>query len=217
MLDSPNQQNRLIQGDCIQELKSLASDSVDFILTDPPYGNDTVYGTTKRTIKGDESPLLGLFAVEACYRILKKNKTLVCFMEMKHQWLFDTFIRRYTDYKIRDYVIWNKKYIGMGYGFRKQYELMMVLEKGTAKYENHGFPNLITVAREPTPYHPHTKPDPLLEKLIGHCSQPGDLVLDPFMGSGSTGVTCKRMGRAFIGIELDEGHFNTSVQRIGEA
>lgn len=65
-------------------------------------------------------------------------------------------------------------------------------------------------------YHPAQKPVKALERIILAHTQEGDIVLDPFMGSGSTGVACKNLNREFIGIEIDENYFNIAKERIGE-
>ena len=64
--------------------------------------------------------------------------------------------------------------------------------------------------------HPTIKPVDILQNLIVNSSSPGDVVLDPFMGSGSTGIACNNTGRNFIGIEVDKGYFDTAKARIGE-
>lgn len=65
--------------------------------------------------------------------------------------------------------------------------------------------------------HPTLKPLYVMRKVVLSVSNPGDRLLDPFMGSGSTGVACVKMGRKFIGIELDEGYFNIACKRIEDA
>jgi site-specific DNA-methyltransferase (adenine-specific) len=65
--------------------------------------------------------------------------------------------------------------------------------------------------------HPNEKPVSLMEKLVRLCSSDSDMVLDPFMGSGTTGVACARLGRAFVGIEIDPEHFATACERIENA
>ena len=65
--------------------------------------------------------------------------------------------------------------------------------------------------------HPTQKPISLLEAWVRDFTDPGEVVLDPFMGSGTTGVACVKMGRRFIGIEIDRGHFETAACRISEA
>lgn len=65
--------------------------------------------------------------------------------------------------------------------------------------------------------HPSQKPLALMEWLVATYSNPGDLILDPFMGSGTTGVAAVKLGRKFIGIEIDEGYFEIAKRRISEA
>ena len=62
--------------------------------------------------------------------------------------------------------------------------------------------------------HPTVKPLEITKRIIGNTSEVGDIVLDPFMGSGTTGVACKLLDRNFIGIELNEDYFNSAQQRI---
>jgi len=66
-------------------------------------------------------------------------------------------------------------------------------------------------------HHPNEKPLQLVSHFIELHSTEGQTILDPFMGSGTTGVACAKMGRKFIGIEIDEDYFNISVKRITEA
>lgn len=63
--------------------------------------------------------------------------------------------------------------------------------------------------------HPSEKPIDLMKILINNSSNEGDIVLDPFMGSGTTGIACKQLNRNFIGIEIDDGYFNIAKERIG--
>ena len=65
--------------------------------------------------------------------------------------------------------------------------------------------------------HPTQKPIKLIRKLIVRYTSPGDTILDPFMGSGTTGVACHLTGRNFIGIEIDETYFNIATRRIEDA
>lgn len=70
-------------------------------------------------------------------------------------------------------------------------------------------PNIIKVKKHPT-----EKPTELMEILIANSSNPGDTVMDSFMGVGSTGVACQKLGRKFIGIEIDEKYFNIAKERL---
>lgn len=78
-------------------------------------------------------------------------------------------------------------------------------------------PNIISMMPDRERVHPNEKPLRLMEQIVATHSQPGDMVLDPFMGSGTTGVAAIRLGRRFIGIELDPAHFVTACERIQRA
>ena len=208
---------KLLHGDCLQVLKGLPSLSVDSVITDPPYGNNAPYGLNKRTIVNDESPLTGLFALHECFRLLKANTTSYFFLDIKHLPIIRLYVDSYTSFRIRDWIVWNKVHMGMGFGFRKQHELILVLEKGKPRYNNLGLANVLSIARINTDDHPHKKPIDLLAILIRQSTNKDDVVLDPFMGSGSTGVACLLEGRRFIGIERDADYVKLAEERIAAA
>jgi DNA modification methylase len=210
----PRMNDRLIHGDCIEVLRQLPKESVDLICTDPPYGDNTGYGRSNRMILGNEHPLLGLLSLAETYRILRKNRCCFFFADAKHVAFIDIFVRRYTDYRFKEYVVWDKKHIGMGQGFRKRHEMILVLEKGRATFNSSAIPNVLAYARVPTTNHPHTKPVALLETLIGHTTKPGDVVLDPFLGSGTTAIAARKLGRIFIGIERDKQYIDIARERL---
>jgi site-specific DNA-methyltransferase (adenine-specific) len=205
---------KLLHGDCLEVLKGLPAESVDSVITDPPYGNNTTYGFNRRTIINDESPLTGLLALGECYRLLKRNTASYVFLDIKHLHFIRLYVDTYTPYRIRDCLVWNKVHMGLGFGFRKQHELILVLEKGKPRYKNLGLANVLSIARVTTEEHPHKKPVELLSILIRQSTDKGDVILDPFMGSGSTGVACKLEGRHFIGIEREERYVSIAEQRI---
>ncbi|MCK5321438.1 site-specific DNA-methyltransferase, partial [Candidatus Pacearchaeota archaeon] len=120
-----------------------------------------------------------------------------------------------TKFKIRHLVVWKKHNFGLGWAFRHQYELILVLEKGKPKYNFKNFSDVQTCSHinHNKETHPHEKPLDLLKKMILHSSEEGDVVLDPFAGSGSTCKACGGLGRKWIGIELDEGWVNGGRRR----
>lgn len=209
--------NRLIHGDCLAELPHLPAESVALLLTDPPYGNNTAYGRRdKRTIAGDRHPLLGLAALARCYPLMRRNAVGFFFLEPNHLPLVRTFIEGYTDFRVRDLLVWNKCRFGLGAAYRKQYELILALEKGKPRYHTRSMPTVLSEkgfvgARRD---HPHEKPVALLRRLIAHASLPDDTVLDPFMGIGSTGVAARELSRSFIGIELHPLYVAIARRRI---
>ena len=185
------EKNTIIRGNCIEVLKTLPDASVDLVVTD------------------------GLMALHECYRTLKKNSNAYMFLDIKHLPIVRMFIEQYTPYTIRDFLVWDKVHIGMGRGFRKQHELIAVLEKGMPAYNKLGLPNVLRQKRVNTADHPHKKPVELMEALIRQSSQPGDIVLDPFSGTGTTCLAAKKLGRKFVGIELEELYYKLAMARIG--
>jgi DNA modification methylase len=71
--------NRIIHGDCLEELRRLPDNSVDLVCTDPPYGDNAGYGRAGRTIANNENPLVGLLALSASFRLLKNHRACFSF------------------------------------------------------------------------------------------------------------------------------------------
>ncbi len=128
----------------------------------------------------------------------------------------------------RQQVIWDKGPMGMGWQYRRSTECVLVASKGRGKMrwhddshkvENiirpgmHGIRKIIPSSRQ----HPTEKPVELPQFFIGLHTIKGDVVLDPFMGHGSTGLACVRTGRRFVGIEIDPAHAARAAERIAEA
>ena len=206
--------NKIYHGDCLKIMPTIESNSIDLIVTDPPYGDNVAYGFNNKTIQNNENPLINCSALVQMYRILKKNSSLYIFTNWKHYPFLTEFIIRYTRFKIRHLIVWKKHNFGLGWAFRHQYELILVLEKGKPKYNLKNFSDVQTATHinHNKLNHPHEKPIDLLSKIILHSSKEGDLVLDPFAGSGSTCKACEKLDRRWIGIELDERWINNKTK-----
>lgn len=198
--------NKIIHGDCIKEMQKIPKNSIHLIITDPPYGDNVGYGWNNKKIKNNKNPLINCLALAEFYRILKKNSSVYIFTNWKHYPFLTEFILRYTKFKIRHLVVWKKHNFGLGWAFRHQYELILVLEKGKPKYNLTNFTDVQNAKHinHNKENHPHEKPVDLLKKMIEHSSKEGDIILDPFCGSGSVCVACQEMKRKWIGIEIDE-------------
>lgn len=203
-------QNKVIFGDCITVMKDFPSNYFDLIITDPPYGDNTGYGWNNKKIVNNENPLINCQALVECYRVLKRNRSVYLFTNWKHYPFLTEFIIRYTKFKIRHVVVWKKHNFGLGWAFRHQYELIIVLEKGKPKYNLTNFSDVQTCSHinHNKINHPHEKPVDLLMRMIEHSSKKGDIILDPFAGSGSTCKAAERMQRKWIGIEIDKKWLN---------
>lgn len=130
--------------------------------------------------------------------------------------------------EFKQMIVWDKGPMGMGWHYRRSYETILVAVKPGAAHRWYDETNAIENVIRPGAYgirkiiptadeHPTLKPVQLAEHFIRLHTQPGDLVLDPFMGSGTTGVACVRTGRRFIGIEIDPTYFAIAQRRIAEA
>ncbi|HXT81349.1 MAG TPA: site-specific DNA-methyltransferase, partial [Acetobacteraceae bacterium] len=118
-------------------------------------------------------------------------------------------------------LVWDKRNPGLGQRYRRQHEMVMIahITGGRIRWnaDNRKVPNVLSGMPPRDRLHPNEKPVEIVEILVATHSNEGDLILDPFMGSGTTGVACARLGRSFIGIEIDEKYFDIAVRRIEQA
>ena len=226
--------NEVIEGDCVEKLKDLPDNSVDLVITSPPYDNIEGSGYSK----GKKDILfLKLYSdffdgvLNEIYRVLKPtgqlylnlksgtiNKTLVT-----PHWI--EFLESFKQFKLKSYIIW--KYSGSfdstKVRFHLDYEIIYHLSKTddiTINYESDEKDPLTSVWYIPhfitNRLHPVQMPEALAEKIIKRGSKEGDLVLDVFAGSGTSLVVAKKLNRNFIGIEINPEHINTIKKRLNE-
>ncbi len=130
--------------------------------------------------------------------------------------------------EFKQMVVWDKGPMGMGWHYRRSYETVLVAQRKGARCawydDSHRIENIIRPGdygiRKIIPskeQHPTQKPVELAQHFIRLHTLPGDTVLDPFMGSGTTGVACVQTGRSFIGIEIDPTYYAIAERRIAEA
>ena len=213
---------KLMRGDCLEILKSIPENSVDMVLTDPPYGIDfqSCWKKDKSTwmpkILNDKKPFVQF--IPFLKRIINPSGCVMVFTRWDVQQEFIDEMKRSGLY-VRNVLIWDKVIHGMGdlkrsYGSR--YESIIFASENFFRF-NEKRPQDIITERRVMPnnlLHPNEKPVKLLETLISSCAKVGGTVLDPFMGSGTTGVACINTGRNFIGIELDESYYKIAERRI---
>ena len=228
------EQKELLIGDSSKLLKEVPSDSVDLILTDPPY-NLSAYSTGnmkfswRAEINNDLAEWDGITFdpaewLEEFKRVLKPKGNFFAFTSynMIGRWHeiydpeFDTF----------QFMVWHKTNPVPKFrkaGFLNSCELIICAwNKGhtwnfISQREMHNFIETpITMGKErlKDPKHPTQKPVKVLRKIIQIASNPGDLVFDPFMGVGSTGAAALEMNRRFLGIELQEDYFLAAENRL---
>jgi len=218
----------LINGDCLEEMNKLKNESIDLIVTDPPYliKYKTNYRKNKShdfcsTIKNDDNEQLITDYINECYRILKNNTAMYMFCSSKKIDIFKQLLEN-AGFNIKNQIIWVKNNWTAGdltAQFGQQYEVIFLINKGRKLFNGKRLTDVWNYNRiaGKKQLHQNQKPVDLLKTCIEYHSNENDLVFDGFMGSGSTGVACKNTNRNFIGIELDKGYFDTAKERIDKA
>ena len=192
--------------------------SVDMVLTDPPYGMNfqSSYRKSKyEKIKGDSNlDWLGDF-VNEIYRVSKPNTAHYVFCSFHHVDKFKQAIE--NKFKVKNILTWVKNNTSMGDlkgDFAPKTEFIIFFHKGRKLINGKRDPNVLEFKKTRNELHPTQKPVDMTEYMIGKFSDEGDVILDPFMGSGTTGIACLNTNRNFIGMELDEDYFNIAKERI---
>ncbi|MCD6496796.1 MAG: site-specific DNA-methyltransferase [Deltaproteobacteria bacterium] len=215
---------RLSMIDAVEFLRALPDSSIDLIITDPPYESlekHRAVGTTTR-LKHSKASSNDWFEIlrnerfpelfTEMYRVLGKNTHLYLFCDQETMFVAKP-IAELVGFKFWKPLVWDKKKIGMGYHYRARYEFVLFFEKGKKKLNNLGIPDIIEVPRIYRGY-PTEKPAEVSEVLIEQSTTPGELVVDPFMGSGSVGVAAARLGRNFLGNDTCEEAVRISEERL---
>lgn len=215
----------LMQGDCLELLKGIPDGSVDMVLCDPPYGIDyqscRIKDRTKRKRKilNDKKPFTEF--VPLLKRLLKPYACVMIFTRWDvQQALIDAM--QADNIAPNSCIVWDKEIHGMGdlrRAFSPRHESILFHAEKGFRFQGKRPCDVISFQRVSAQklVHPNEKPIPMLEYLLNKCSKMGGVILDPFMGSGSTGVACVNTGRSFIGIELDAEYFAIASERIRDA
>ncbi|MQW85979.1 DNA methyltransferase [Sinorhizobium saheli] len=204
--------NTILWGDCITLMQRLPGGSVDFILTDPPY-LVRYRDRSGRTVANDADASWLKPAFTEMYRVLKPGGLTVSFYGWNEA---DKFIAawRAAGFRIVGHIVFCKDYPSSRRFLRHHHEQAYLLAKGRAPSPSRPLTDVMSWDYTGNRLHPTQKPLAPLERLIQTFSQPGDLVLDPFCGSGSTLVAAERAGRSFLGMELEARHHATACLRV---
>lgn len=204
--------NTVLQGDCITVMNSLPAGSVDLVLTDPPYLVN-YRDRAGRTVANDNQPDWLQPAFAGIYRVLKPDSLCVSFYGWQ---AVDQFMAawRAAGFQPVGHLVFAKGYASSARFTAAQHESAYVLAKGRPALPQRALGDVIPFPYTGNRLHPTQKPVAALRAVIEAYSQPGDLVLDPFAGSGSTLVAARELGRDALGIELDAGHAATARARL---
>lgn len=221
----------IYQGDCLELMKDIPDESVDLIVTDPPYkltargnsGTMSGYWTNDITKKGkvfenndvEIEDYLGEF-----YRILKD--TSHCYIMCNNLNLPHFFeVISKSKFNFVKLLVWDKCTKICGKYYMGQVEHIFLLRKGGDKQINNcgtsdllSFPNKKDKAYSGENIHNSQKPIALFQTMIENSSKEGEIILDPFMGSGTCAIACMRTNRHYLGFELDKKYFDLTNERI---
>jgi site-specific DNA-methyltransferase (adenine-specific) len=215
---------QLAQGDAVAWLRTLPAASIDLVITDPPYESlekHRAIGTTTR-LKHSKASSNDWFSIfpnarfpelfAEVYRVLRKDSHFYLFCDPETMFVAKPDGEK-AGFKFWKPLIWKKNRIGMGYHYRAKYECILFFEKGKRKLNDLGIADVIDAARIVGGY-PAEKPPEVSEILVTQSSERGDLVIDPFMGSGSAGVAAIRNGRNFLGNDLCREAIDITRRRL---
>jgi len=206
------EKNKIHCMNCLEGLKQLEDNSIDLVLTDPPYGINYYSGHYKKgnphkPIENDDTLFIPL---EELWRVLKPTGTMFIFYSHKVPLI---------DKRVKNIIIWVKNNWTAGdlyKDFGNQYECIAFMPKEKFKLHSKRYSNVWKFDRI-SPHnllHPTQKPESIIRRLIETATNEGALVLDPFMGSGTTAISCKSLKRNFIGFEIDQKYVEIANKRL---
>jgi DNA modification methylase len=204
--------NQIIHGDCIQVMRQIAPESADLILTDPPYLVN-YRDRSNRAIQNDVNAAWLKPAMREAYRVLKQDRVAIMF----YGWTrVDAFFEAWKEAGFQPvaHLVFQKQYSSKSRFFHYQHEQAYLLAKGRPPMPKHPLNDVMAMPYSGNKLHPTQKPVTALFPLIRTFTVPGELVLDPFAGSGSTCAAAMLANRRFIGIELDDAYCEAATARV---
>ena len=224
--------NRIIQGDCLEVMKGIPDNSIDLIVTDPPYGlnfrsNWPSEIKKKDFIKNDKPedlvPLIKK-VIPKLVRVMKDNSELYWFCggggsSPVLAWAWLAFKDLEPQIRVKNLLVWDKLFVGLGWDWRFQYETIFQLVKGKGIDNNDSSASNLLRAKKIIPQkgeHPTSKSEEIIWEILKRKSEENDLILDPFNGGGATTTTCYHNNRNFIGIEISPEYCKIANQRLAQ-
>ena len=213
--------------DCMEIMKHLPDNIFDLVVTDPPYEIATrgagIYKQDDKRYVQELDVMSNGFSEEVldqlCRLMKKINIYIFCSQKQIIPLLTYFVVNRGCNYNI---ITWHKTNpipaCGNKYLTDTEY-ILFFREKGVRVYGTYEtkktwYATPLNQGDKKKYNHPTIKPVDILQNLIINSSKEGEVVFDPFMGSGSTGVACKKTNRDFVGIEIDKTYYDTAVERI---
>lgn len=230
---------RIILGDALAELKQIPAESVDVIIADPPYNLGKDYGNGSDEFSFEEYIAFSQAWLANCKRVLRETGTIYVFMGVRFISYVYQILEKKLDLNFNSWICWHyTQGIGKTKGFSPRHDDILMFTKSQKFKFN------LDAIRVPQKYyrernnmrganpgdvwdfshvhyshpnrqnHPTQKPEGLIERMVLASSDEGDLVLDPFAGSGTTARVCQQLGRQCIAIESNHEFISQIKERL---
>lgn len=203
--------NKVICGDCLKLFKKIPDESVNAIITDPPYG------LNKEGIYNDVDLSIFYKSLPECYRVLKENSWFITFFSTK--FLPKLFENNPFTYFWQIVLYCPEGMVRSPIGTTK-FMSCFVFKKGNPKIEQKNkdifidTPGKMIEPDEGFINHPTPKPKHFIKEVMKMFTEEKNLILDPFIGSGSVAVACKQLNRSFIGFEINQDYVKIADNRL---
>ena len=213
--------DQIICGDCLEVMQGIPDKSIDLVLTDPPYGINylsNMRGERFNRIINDENDYR-LVTYPILNEKLKEDSVALIFCSFKNY--SKDYLELTSYFDVKNCIIWDKGGGGIGDLFHSlltDYEMVIVAHKGKCLIRGKRDGSVWNYPKVPPSkmIHPTQKPIELIKALIEKFSDENDLILDPFLGSGTTALACLELNRHFIGIELSPEYCEIARNRISK-
>jgi len=215
--------DKIYNMDCIDGLKQLDNNCIDIVITDPPYFAPAQHYSPSRKNRtqrkvGDLSILEYFFHnwIKEIIRVMKNTGWIYIFCDSQSYPL--VFTGLYSHVKSVRLIVWDKVTAFNGFTWRHQHELIVFAEMPDAPKVNTSDGDIIRerVTKVEDRQHPAEKPESIITKILSKHTSAG-VVLDPFVGCGTTAVVCKHLNKHFIGFEIDEDYCKLAENRVYSA
>lgn len=231
MADTQEFLDKILNEDCLETMARMPDNFVDLIVTDPPYlivsgGMSNKLGGIFDRSKHPHTATGKMFGentitftewVGETYRVLKDNcHAYIMVSGRRLEELFEAI--KNTRFEFQNLLVWDKGSVTPNRYYMQRTEFILMLKKGGSRtINNPGSHNIISIQNEVgKKTHPTQKPVELMSFLISNSTNINDLVYDPFMGSGTTAIACKNLGRRYIGSELSKEYCDIAKQRLSQ-
>jgi len=231
----------LINDDALIALKKIPDESINLIISDPPYNIGKDYGKTKDNLEKKEYLSFSIEWLKEAKRILKKDGTIYVFMGLKYISYIYQILEEELNLTFQNWIVWHyTQGLGKKNGFSSRHDDILVFSKGnkpTFNLDNIRIPQKyyrkvnnmrganpgnvwnfshVHYCHENRQNHPTQKPEGLIERIILASSNEFDHILDPFSGSGTTLRVCQQTNRHCLSIEINKEYVDSSLNRLSK-